>query len=73
MPGAPILHGYSTSSGPQGGGGAARVAAASAPLRVGFPQNTAFFLWLVIIGVVIPSFIIGGLKVGGFQFVFRGR
>jgi hypothetical protein len=49
------------------------VAAASAPLRMGFPQSTSFFLWLIIIGVVIPSFIIGGLKVGGFQFVFRGR
>lgn len=73
MPGAPLLHGYPTSAGPQGEGGAARIAAAAAPLNVGFPRGVAFFLWLVLIGVVIPGFIIGGLRVGGFQFVFRGR
>lgn len=72
--GAPILHGYSTSSGPQGTGGASRVAAAAAPLvGAGGPSDTAFFLWLVVIGVVIPVLIVGGLKVGGFQFVFKRR
>lgn len=74
MPGAPNLHGYATSTGPQGMGGSARVAAASAGLdNVGFPSNISFFVWLVIIGVVLPGFIVGGLKLGGFQFVFRGR
>lgn len=73
MPGAIPLHGYMTSTGPQGEGGAARVAASSAGLRVGFPDNLAFFAWLVIIGLVIPGLIIGGLKAGRFQFVFRGR
>ncbi len=75
MPGAPVMHGYyASNAGLQGEGGAARVAAAAAPLaRVGFPDNLSFFLWLVIIGIVIPGIIIGGLKAGRFQFVFRGR
>ncbi len=33
----------------------------------------SFFIWLAVIGVVIPLLIIGGLRVGGFQFVFKGR
>lgn len=73
MPGAHLIHGYSTSSGPQGVGGTERIAAAAAPLNASFPRNVTFFIWLVIVGVVIPGFIIGGLKVGGFQFVFKGR
>lgn len=72
--GVPLLHGYSTSASPAGEGGAARVAAHAAPLsRVGFPDNLSFFIWLVVIGVIIPGLIIGGLKAGRFQFVFRGR
>lgn len=74
MAGAPILHGYAWQGTAQGEGGAARVAAAAAPLaRVGFPDNLSFFLWLIVIGIVIPGFVIGGLKAGRFQFVFRGR
>ena len=74
MPGAPIMHGYQTSASPAGEGGAARVAAHSAPLSsVGFPSNLSFFVWLLIVGLVIPGIIIGGLKAGRFQFVFRGR
>lgn len=71
--GAPILHGYRTSTSVQGEGGAARVAAAAAPLNVGFPQNLTFFVWLVVLGVAVPVVLLGGLKVGGFQFVFKGR
>lgn len=71
--GAPIMPGMASSHSSQGSGGAARVAAASAPLNASFPNNLTFFLWLVIIGVVIPGLIVGGLKAGGFQFVFRGR
>lgn len=72
--GAPVLPGLYTSTAPQGEGGAARVAAHAAPLaRVGFPDNLSFFVWLVVLGVVIPGLIIGGLKAGRFQFVFRGR
>lgn len=75
MPGAPVLHGYMASNaGLQGEGGAARVAAAAAPLnRAMFPDNVRFFVWLVVIGIVIPGLVIGGLKAGRFQFVFRGR
>lgn len=73
MAGAPILHGFNTTPTIQGEGGAARVAASSAGLQVGFPQNLTFFVWLLIIGVVIPGLVIGGLKAGRFQFVFRGR
>lgn len=73
MPGAPIMHGYPPQGTVQGAGGAARQAAAAAPLNAGFPNDITFFLWLVLIGVVIPGFIVGGLKAGGFQFVFRGR
>lgn len=74
MPGAPILHGYSTSTAPQGEGGAARVASAASNMStVGFPSNMSFFVWLVIIGVVLPGLVIGALRAGRFQFVFRGR
>lgn len=74
MPGAIPLHGYPTSASPAGEGGAARVAASSAGMtNVGFPDNLSFFVWLVVIGVVIPGLVIGGLRAGRFQFVFRGR
>lgn len=74
MAGAPILHGYSTSSSPAGEGGAARVASHAAGLgNVGLPSNMSFFVWLVVIGVVVPGLIVGGLRAGRFQFVFRGR
>ncbi len=74
MPGAPLLHGFNTSASPAGEGGASvRAGAAAAPLNASFPTNWGFFLWLVVIGVVIPAFVLGGLRVGGFQFVFRGR
>jgi len=73
MPGSPILHGYATSTSAQGEGGAAR-AAATAPLTgVGGSTDVAFFVWLAIIGVIIPVLIVGGLRFGGFQFVFKGR
>lgn len=71
--GAPILPSLHTTERPQGTGGAARVAAASAPLNAGFPSDLSFFVWLTIIGVILPGLIVGGLKAGGFQFVFRGR
>lgn len=71
--GAPIMPGMQAQTSSQGAGGAARVAAASAPLNASFPNNLTFFFWLVLIGVVIPGLVVGGLKAGGFQFVFRGR
>ena len=36
-------------------------------------SHTAFLVWVVLIGVVLPIFILGGLKMGGFSFVFKGR
>ncbi len=36
-------------------------------------SNTAFVVWLILIGVVLPGFILGALRAGGFQFVFRRR
>lgn len=71
MPGAPLLFG--APSGATGSGEASRTAAAAAPLNAGFPNDLSFFFWLVLIGVVLPGVLVGGLKAGGFQFVFRGR
>lgn len=74
--GAPIMHGYNYSAARdmQGAGGAGRAAATRAPLSSAtFPDNLTFFLWLTVIGIVIPGLIVGGLKAGRFQFVFRGR
>jgi hypothetical protein len=36
-------------------------------------SHTAFMVWLVILGLVLPAIVLGGLKAGGFQFVFRRR
>jgi len=36
-------------------------------------SHTSFLIWLIVIGVVIPVAIIGGLQLGGFSFVFRHR
>jgi hypothetical protein len=36
-------------------------------------SHMAFIVWLLVIGVIVPVAIIGGLKVGGYSFVFKGR
>jgi len=36
-------------------------------------SHTAFLVWLIVIGIVLPVIILGSLKVGGWSFVFRGR
>jgi len=36
-------------------------------------SNTTFIIWLIVIGVVIPGIILGSLRAGGYQFVFRRR
>ena len=70
MPGAPVIVGQA----PPGRTSPARQAAVAAPLTgAGFPSDLSFFIWLAIIGVIIPAVIVGGLRAGGFQFVFRGR
>lgn len=67
MPGSPVFHGVPTSTAPQGLGGAARVQ--TSPM--GNFSDMNFFIWLAIIGIVLPVLVIGGLRIGGFQFVFR--
>lgn len=69
MPGAPVFHGVATSTAPQGLGGAARIESGSMVKS----NDLSFFVWVFIIGILIPLLIIGGLKVGGFQFVFKHR
>jgi hypothetical protein len=39
----------------------------------GAPSHTSFLVWVVLVGVVLPVAILGGLKMGGFSFVFKGR
>jgi hypothetical protein len=39
----------------------------------GTTTSTAFLVWVVIIGVLIPAAILGGLNLYGFQFVFKSR
>jgi hypothetical protein len=36
-------------------------------------SHTTFIVWLVVIGVIIPALLLGGLRAGGFQFVFKRR
>lgn len=64
MPGAPTF-----TTGPAYSGNPAP----SAPRAGGGASNTAFIVWVIILGVVLPAAILGGLKVGGFSFVFKGR
>ena len=69
MPGSPVFHGYATTPVNQGVGGAGRVESSS--LNAGNPNDMTFFVWVAIVGIVIPILLIGGLQIGGFQFVFR--
>ena len=36
-------------------------------------SHTAFLVWLILIGIVLPVAILYGLKASSFSFVFRGR
>ncbi len=70
MPGAPLLFTSDSYQGVMGEGvpqGAGGVTAPAAGL------GWSFWLWLIVIGVVVPVLILGGLKAGGFQFVFKRR
>lgn len=69
MPGSPVFHGVAANPTTQGMGGAARI-----QTETGVKGNDiSFFVWVGIIGILLPLLIIGGLKVGGFQFVFKHR
>lgn len=39
----------------------------------GDPTHTSFLVWVVLLGVVLPVLVIGGLQFGGWKFVFKGR
>lgn len=54
----------------QGSQGQGVPAAAGAP---SVQSRTAFFVWLFVIGVVLPALVLGGLRAGGFQFVYKRR
>lgn len=70
MPGAPVFHGTApTVPTAQGMGGSARIQ--TEPTVRG--NDVSFFVWVFIIGILLPLLVIGGLKVGGFQFVFKHR
>lgn len=67
MPGVPTY-----TVGPAYGGNAAPGASVT-PAGTKDATHTAFLVWVVLIGIVIPIAILGGLKMGGFSFVFKGR
>jgi hypothetical protein len=67
MPGAPMLYVSDSYQGVQGEGVPPAAGGGGSGLGV------SFWVWLVVIGVVIPSLVLGGLRAGGFQFVFKRR
>lgn len=69
MPGSPVFHGAMPPNSFQGAGGAGRVETSS--LNAGGSTDMMFFVWVAIIGIVVPIALMGGLQFGKFQFVFR--
>lgn len=66
MPGDPTAFmGATVTAGP------GPVQAAVQPSRGG--GHWGFVFWLVLLGVLIPAAILGGLSIGGFSFVFKHR
>lgn len=65
VPGA----GAAPAAGPQRSSQAAVNAAPAA--IVGGNLETRFLVWLAVLGVIVPVLILGGLKLGKFQFVYR--
>lgn len=70
MPGAPVEHYIGIA--PQGDVQEVRAVQGLVTTN-GQATHTGFILWLAIIGVVLPILIIGGLRLGGFSFVFKHR
>jgi hypothetical protein len=66
MPGAPFMHSQPTFQDVAGEG-----IRPAAPDSVG--SHLFFILWLIILGVVVPAAIFGGLRFAGFQFIFKSR
>lgn len=69
MPGSPLLYVSDSYQGVTGEGVPAAAGGGSSSTGFGW----SFWLWLVVIGVVIPGLILGSLRAGGFQFAFRRR
>ncbi len=65
MPGAPTFNVAAAYGGNQAPSAAAQGA--------GTGSSAAFIVWVVILGIILPAVILGGLKMGGFSFVFKGR
>lgn len=70
MPGAlPYTMAPVAGATPQRESGAAAAAAPAAIVAGNI--DLRFFVWLVIVGIILPVLVLGGLKVGKFQFVYR--
>jgi len=69
MPGLPLLPTEPSFQGAPGQNMPSAGSAVAARAGVGW----SFWLWLIVIGVVIPGIILGSLRAGGYQFVFRRR
>lgn len=70
MPGMPFIHTAPSYQGSAGQGVPTGAAGAAADT---YHDHTMFIVWLIVIGVLIPSLVLGGLRAGGFQFVFKRR
>lgn len=66
MPGVPFMHSQPTFQGVEGQG-----MPAAAPDAIG--SHLVFIFWLILLGVIVPAAIMGGLRMGGFQFIFKSR
>ena len=70
MPGSPVFHGIATTPQGPGYGGSARVETSS--IAAGNVSDMNFFIWVGIIGLLIPALLIGGLQVGKFRPDWKG-
>ena len=66
MPGNPFMHQVPSFQDVRGEG-----APPASPGALG--NHLLFIFWLVVLGVIIPAAILGGLRFAGFQFIFRSR
>lgn len=67
MPGSPFMAVSDSYQGVTGEGVPSAVGGGASGLGL------SFWVWLLVIGVVIPVVILGGLRAGGFQFVYKRR
>jgi hypothetical protein len=70
MPGSPF---FMVSDSYQGVTGEGVPAAAGGSGSGGAGFGWSFWLWLFVIAVVIPGLILGSLRAGGYQMVFKRR